>query len=29
MDSKVRMNGDHFEELLHLLSPFLQKQDKL
>ena len=23
----VRMDVDHFEELVHLLSPFLQKQD--
>ena len=23
----VRMDIDHFEELVHLLSPFLQKQD--
>ena len=23
----VRMEVDHFEELVHLLSPFLQKQD--
>ena len=29
MDFKgyVRMDIDHFEELVHLLSPFLQKQD--